>query len=50
MTPHFEKVASGASSFAAFERNDPAFPFYWHYHPEYELTLITDSHGQRLRA
>jgi hypothetical protein len=29
MKPHFEKVASGASSLAAFERNDPAF----HYHP-----------------
>ena len=48
MKPSFEKVASGASSFVAFERNDGEFPFYWHYHPEYELTLITDSHGQRL--
>jgi AraC-like DNA-binding protein len=48
MKPNFEKVASGASSVVAFERNDPEFPFYWHYHPEYELTLITDSHGQRL--
>jgi AraC-like DNA-binding protein len=46
--PYFEKVASGSSSFRAFERNDPEFPFYWHYHPEYELTLITESHGQRL--
>ncbi len=48
MKPYFEKVASGASSFIAYERNDPEFPFYWHYHPEYELTLIVDSHGQRL--
>jgi AraC-like DNA-binding protein len=48
MKPYLEKVASGASSVVAFERNDPEFPFYWHYHPEYELTLITDSHGQRL--
>ena len=48
MKPYFEKVASGASSVVAFERNDPEFPFYWHYHPEYELTLITDSLGQRL--
>jgi AraC-like DNA-binding protein len=48
MKPYFEKVASSASSVVAFERNDPEFPFYWHYHPEYELTLITDSHGQRL--
>lgn len=48
MKPYFEKIASGPSSFAAFERNDPAFPFYWHYHPEFELTLILDSYGQRL--
>jgi AraC-like DNA-binding protein len=48
MKPYFEKVASGPSSFVAFERNLPEFPFYWHYHPEYELTLIVDSQGQRL--
>jgi AraC-like DNA-binding protein len=46
--PYFEKVASGNSSFVAYERNDAEFPFYWHYHPEYELTLIVDSNGQRL--
>src|SRR5271165_714487 len=48
MKPHFEKVASGPSSFVAFERADPEFPFYWHYHPEFELTLIINSRGQRL--
>jgi AraC-like DNA-binding protein len=48
MKPHFEKIASGPSSFVAFERNDPEFPFYWHYHPEFELTLIINSRGQRL--
>jgi AraC-like DNA-binding protein len=48
MKPYFEKIAAGPSSFTAFQRNDPEFPFYWHYHPEYELTLILDSHGQRL--
>jgi len=48
MKPNFEKVVAGQSSFMAFQRNDPEFPFYWHYHPEYELTLIIDSHGQRL--
>ena len=48
MKAYFEKVPSGSSSFVAFERNDPEFPFYWHYHPEYELTLILNSSGQRL--
>lgn len=48
MKPYFEKVTAGSLSFAAYERKDPEFPFHWHYHPEYELTLILDSHGQRL--
>jgi AraC-like DNA-binding protein len=48
MKPYFQKIAPGPSSFAAFERCDPSFPFYWHYHPEYELTLILESKGQRL--
>ena len=48
MRPSLEKIAPGALSFVAYERSDPEFPFYWHYHPEYELTLIVDSHGQRL--
>jgi AraC-like DNA-binding protein len=48
MNPYFEKVPSGPCSFVAYERCDPQFPFDWHYHPEYELTLIIDSYGQRL--
>lgn len=48
MRPSLEKIAPGSLSFVAYERNDPEFPFYWHYHPEYELTLIVDSQGQRL--
>lgn len=48
MKAYFEKVPAGPSSFVAFERSDPEFPFYWHYHPEYELTLILNSSGQRL--
>lgn len=48
MRAHFEKVSLGAASLLAFERSDPEFAFYWHYHPEFELTLIVNSHGQRL--
>lgn len=46
--PLFEKIVSGPSSFFTYERRDLEFPFYWHYHPEYELTLIIESFGQRL--
>lgn len=48
MKAHFEKLSSGAGALLAFERVDVEFPFHWHYHPEYELTLIVNSHGQRL--
>lgn len=48
MRTHFEKVPSGNSSFFTFERVDLEFPFYWHYHPEFELTLILEGQGQRL--
>jgi len=50
MKVHFEKLTSNGGSFHCFERSDSEFPFYWHYHPEFELTLIVDSHGQRLVA
>ena len=48
MRAHFEKLSSGSASLLVFERVDVEFPFHWHYHPEYELTLIVNSHGQRL--
>lgn len=48
MQAQFEKIPAAAdSSFATFVRADPAFRFGWHYHPEYELTLIARSRGQR---
>lgn len=47
MKAQFEKVRSSSNSFVVFERRDPSFPFVWHYHPEFELTLIVDSCGQR---
>jgi AraC-like DNA-binding protein len=44
----FERIREAHGPLLAFERADPEFPFTWHFHPEYELTLITDSSGQRL--
>jgi hypothetical protein len=48
MKAYFEKVPTGTGSLVAFERADPCFPFDWLYHPEFELTLILESAGQRL--
>jgi len=48
MRANLENLPGSTSPFSAFERVAPQFPFFWHYHPEYELTLIVSSHGQRL--
>jgi len=50
MKPLLENIPSkrGQHSFMAFAVNQPKFDFFWHYHPEYELTLIIKGKGRRL--
>jgi AraC-like DNA-binding protein len=38
----------GNDSFRAFRREAAKFEFDWHYHPEYEITLIEKGSGKRL--
>lgn len=48
MRPWFEKVSVPAGqSWVLFDRQLDAFPFNWHYHPEFELTLTLNSVGER---
>lgn len=48
MQAWFEQVTvSSGQSWTLFDRQLPAFPFNWHYHPEFELTLTLNSIGQR---
>lgn len=48
MRPSFEKVVvPDDQSWTLFDRQLPSFPFLWHYHPEFELTLTLNSSGER---
>jgi AraC-like DNA-binding protein len=48
MKPFFEKVlVDQGSSWTVFHRRLESFPFEWHYHPEFELTMTLNSLGQR---
>lgn len=46
LPPYFETVAIPPDrSLHVFDRRLPEFPFNWHYHPEFELTLTVNSRG-----
>src|ERR1041384_2775479 len=47
MQAKIEKVSPGAASFVCRRRREPRFGFYWHFHPEIELTYIVRSRGKR---
>lgn len=50
MKPLLENITEkkGQHSFLAFASHPPRFEFFWHYHPEYELTLIVKGRGRRM--
>ena len=50
MRASFEDIDSkrGSNSYLAYRYSVPQFPFQWHYHPEYELTLILEGSGKRM--
>ena len=48
MLPAFEKVVPPPGRSLAWDTFDlAAFPYRWHFHPEFELTLITAGRGRR---
>ena len=50
MRARLEKLAKheGLKSFLCYEVNLPYFEFFWHFHPEFDLTYIVNGRGKRL--
>jgi AraC-like DNA-binding protein len=48
MRPKLEKITPGSTSFLSYEVRQSSFDFFWHFHPEYELTYIVSGQGKRL--
>jgi AraC-like DNA-binding protein len=48
MRPKLEKIPEGERSFLCYEVRQARFDFFWHFHPEYELTYIVKGRGNRL--
>ncbi len=50
MRPKLEKLAveNQQQSFKGYWVRVPKFEFYWHFHPEYELTMIIKGKGNRI--
>ena len=50
MKAAYENVETlkGNQAYVAYSFTATCFPFKWHYHPEYELTLITKGSGKRI--
>jgi AraC-like DNA-binding protein len=44
---NLQQMHSG-KSFICYELKIPSFDFFWHFHPEYELTYIAKGRGKRL--
>jgi len=46
--PHYEHISlTPGNSWTLYVKRAEALPFLWHYHPEFELTLLENANGHR---